>query len=115
MKLFLVTVPKEVSESEEKQKKSDKDRIAVAEQFLSSLVQIKPRSLWKKFCYGSPSIVFEIAVPHIGEEIYFYVAVPRGYEDFIEKQIQGFYPNAAVELVEDYNIFAPKTELWGDF
>jgi len=116
MKLFLVTVPREVPKSGEQQpQKSDKERIAVAEQFLSNLVQIKPKGWWQKLYYGPLHIVFEMAVPHIGEEIHFYVAVPRGFEDFIEKQIHGFYPSASVDLVEDYNIFAPNTKISGGY
>jgi len=116
MRLFLITVPREVPKTGEQQsQKSDKERIAVAEQFLSSLVQIKSKGWWQKFYYGPLHIVFEIAVPHIGEEICFYAAVPRGFEDFFEKQIHGFYPNASVKLVEDYNIFAPNTETCGGY
>jgi len=116
MKLFLVTVPKESQKGgDEKTQKSEKEMIAVAEQFLSNLVQVKHESWWRRFYYGPPHIVFEIAVPHIGEEIYFYVSVPKGLEDFVEKQVHGFYPNASVEQVEDYNIFAPKAAVSGGY
>ncbi len=116
MRLFLVTVPKESSKSgDEKTQKSEKEMIAVTEQFLSNLVQARQESWWRRFYYGLPHIVFEIAVPHVGEEIYFYVAAPRGFEDFIEKQIHGFYPNASVEQVEDYNVFAPNTAASGGY
>ncbi len=117
MKLFLITVPREAPKTTDEQKlqKSEKEMISVAEQFLANLAQIKPKSWWKKIHYGLPHVVFEIAVPHIGEEISFYTAVPKGFEDFIEKQIHGFYPNASVEQVEDYNVFAPKAEASGGF
>ncbi len=110
MKLFLVKVPREGGKDEQKNsQKPQKEKIAVAEQFLSSLSQIKTQTWWQKLRYGPLHIVFELAVPHTGEEIYFYVAVPCGFEDFIEKQIHGFYPDASVELIEDYNIFGPRT------
>ncbi len=116
MKLFLVSLPKESPKTNEQQpQKSEKEMIAVAEQFLSNLAQIKPKSWWGKIYYGPPHIVFEIAVPHIGEEIYFYVAAPKGFETFIEKQIHGFYPSASVEPIEDYNIFSSKAETSGAF
>ncbi len=116
MKLFLVRVPQEGGDQEQKSsQKPEKEKVAVAEQFLSSLSQIKTQGWWQKLCYGPLHIVFELAVPHAGEEIYFYVAVPRGFEDFIEKQIHGFYPNASVEIIEDYNIFGPKTKVSGGY
>jgi hypothetical protein len=50
--------------------------------------------------------VFEVAVPHIGEEIHFYVAVPRKTSEVTAKQIQGLWAGASVERVmDDYNIF----------
>ena len=116
MRLFLITLPREMPKTGEQQtQKSDKELIAVAEQFLSNLAELKPRSWWKSVYYGPPHMTFEIAVPHIDEQIYFYAAVPRGFEDFIEKQIHGFYPNASIEKVEDYNIFHPKSETSGGF
>jgi len=114
-KLFLVTLPKELSKIGEQPQKSEKEMIAVAEQFLSNLAQIKTKNWWKKLCYGSSSIIFEIAVPHIGEEICFYVATPRKFEEFVKKQIQGFYPTAMVEEIKDYNIFAPDSKNSGGF
>jgi len=115
MKLFLITIPRDLPKPGEQPQKSEKEMIAVAEQFLSNLVQIKPKSRWKKFYYGLPHVVFEIAVSHVGEEISFYIAVPKGFEDFVEKQVHGFYPSASVELIEDYNIFAPNSEASAGF
>ena len=66
MKLFLVTMPREAPKTTDEQKlqKSEKEMIAVAEQFLANLTQIKSKSWWKKIYYGPPHVVFEIAVPH---------------------------------------------------
>lgn len=113
MKLFLVTLPREVPKAEEQFKKQQKEMIAVAEQLLSDLAQIKPRGWWEKIYYGPPHVVFEIGIPYVGEEISFYVAVPQKYQQFLEKQINGFYPAASVSLVEDYNIFGPNSETAG--
>ena len=117
MKLFLVSLPRDLPKTSEQQpQKSEKEMIEIAEQFLSNLVEVvKPKSWWKEIYYGPPHVAFEIAVPHTDEQIYFYVAVPRGFETFIEKQIHGFYPNASVEEVEDYNIFHPKSETSGGY
>ena len=67
MKLFLVTLPREMPKAEEQFKKQQKEMIAVAEQFFSDLAQIKPKSWWEKIYYGPPHIVFEIGIPYVGE------------------------------------------------
>jgi hypothetical protein len=72
------------------------EELTAFENFLANLSKIK-----------SP-IVFEIAVPHYGEEIYFYVALPKKEIDFLRKTILGFWPGAEISLVkEDYNVFNP--------
>jgi len=51
-------------------------------------------------------IIFEVAVPHIGEEIHFYIGVPKLSAEVAMKQIQGLWNGASVELVQDdFNIF----------
>lgn len=116
MKLFLVTLPKDsLTKKSQSSYQEQKEILGIAEQFLSNLAQITPRGWKDKWYYGPPHIVFEIAVPHVGEEIHFYIAVPRKYEDFIEKQIHGFYPDAQIEPAEDYNIFAPESEASGGY
>jgi len=50
--------------------------------------------------------VFEVAVPHVGEEIHFYLAVPKPLGETATKQIQGIWNGASVEVRgDDYNIF----------
>lgn len=49
--------------------------------------------------------VFELAVPHIGEELSFYICVPESYVDAVVGQIHGVWSDADVKRVEDYNIF----------
>jgi hypothetical protein len=72
------------------------EELTAFENFLANLSKIK-----------SP-IVFEIAVPHYGEEIYFYIAVPKKEIDFLRKTVLGFWPGAEISLVkEDYNVFNP--------
>lgn len=48
---------------------------------------------------------FEVAVSYIGEEIVFYVSVPGDSVQFTMRQIQGLWPDAQIEEVDDYNIF----------
>ncbi|HRY76614.1 MAG TPA: type IV secretion system DNA-binding domain-containing protein [Candidatus Paceibacterota bacterium] len=96
MSLLVIKLPPEVVKADEK--RPLKERIAVAEQFLTTLSSLKKPA------------VLEIALPHIGEEIYFYLAVAKESVNFVQRQIQGFYPNAFVALSEDYNIFNPTGE-----
>ena len=87
-KLFLVRLPRESKEG-----KDLKKEISVMEQLLSALSSIdKP-------------FIFEVAVPHIGEEISFYVAVAGGTGETLRRQIQALWKDADVEETEDYNIF----------
>jgi hypothetical protein len=74
------------------------------ENFINSLSNIK-----------NP-IVFEIATPHYGEEIFFYVSVPKKYVQQIQKSIKAFWPGSEVLLVkEDYNIFNPEGIVLGSY
>lgn len=108
MSLFLITVPREsIEDGPQSNSQAKKDLIAPMEQLFSSLANIKAKG-WNKFLYGSPYIVLEMAVHHVGEQIHFYMAVPRAQEELIEKQIHGVFPSANVEKVKDYNIFNPE-------
>jgi len=66
------------------------------ENFLSSLGKFK-----------NP-IIFEIATPHFGEEIFFYIAVSKREIEIFKKILRGFWPGCEIEAIkEDYNIFNP--------
>jgi hypothetical protein len=106
MSLFLVRVPREIPKEGDRSKQ-EKESIGVMEQLYSSFANFHA-SGWKKFIYGEPYLALELAVHHLGEEIHFYVAVPRSYEAIVEKQILGFYPTAEVSKTKDYNIFNPQ-------
>lgn len=69
--------------------------IALSEQLVSSLASLEiPFSL-------------EVAVHSQGEEINFYVGVPKAKTEFVMRQIQGFFPNAQVSQAPFYELFAP--------
>lgn len=109
MALFLIRVPREAPKDVDNQRdkqKQEKELIAVTEQLFSSFSAVQARG-FKRFLYGEPHLAFELAVHHVGEEIHFYLAVPRVYEIVIEKQILGLYPTAEVLKSKDYNIFNP--------
>jgi hypothetical protein len=103
--LFLVTVPQQKIEKEKEI--SLEEYLKIAEQFFSSLAGIQEKSSISRFLIGNPALVFEIAVPQIGEEIYFYIACPRPIAQQVEKEILGFWPRAQIQAVADYNIFNP--------
>lgn len=108
MSLFLITMPRDPSTgpAQTNANKPEKEVIAVMEQLLSSFTNIHAKG-WNKFLYGEPYIALEMAVHHVGEEIHFYAAVPKNYEQILEKQVHGFFPTAEVAKVPDYNIFNP--------
>ncbi len=71
-----------------------KAELAHFEQLLGSLASIKK------------PVIFELAVPHVGEEIHFYLGVPKLSAETAAKQIQGLWSGASVQLVQDdFNIF----------
>ena len=107
MSLFLITLPRDPSTgSGQGQQRTEKELISVMEQLYSSFSNIHSKG-WNKFIYGEPYISLEMAVHHVGEEIFFYIAVPKTYEHIFEKQVHGFFSTAEVEKVKDYNIFNP--------
>lgn len=93
MVLLLVKIPRE--HAKESAERGDvKQEIGTFEQLLANLASLK-----KPF-------VFEAAVPHVGEEIHFYVAVSRIAKETTAKQIQGLWNGASVtEATGDYTIF----------
>ena len=94
--VFLVRIPKALpNEKGNGTEGSDfKSELAHFEQLLGSLAAIR-----KPFS-------FEVAVPHVGEEIHFYMVVPKLSSEIASKQIQGLWSGASVERVDDdYTIF----------
>src|SRR3989344_9494854 len=106
MSLFLISVPREGNPPAGGQR-PEKEIISVMEQLYSSFTSLHAKG-WNKFIYGEPYISLELGVHHIGEEIHFYMAVPRSYEQIFEKQVNGLFPTAHVERIKDYNIFNPQ-------
>ena len=86
------------------QPKDQKDLIAVMEQLYASMISLRDSSMFS-FLYGEPAFALELALPSVGEEISFFVAVPRKWGSVFEKQINGLFPHAKIERVKDYNMF----------
>jgi len=84
----------------------EKEKLLIMEQFYNSLANlIKEKGGPFK---PKPYLIFEIAVPEAGEEIGFYLAIPKKFEIPAQRQIQGFFPEVEINAVNDYNIFNKK-------
>ncbi len=85
-----------------------KEEIGAMEQLLASFANIRTK---RAFLGSSIPFTFslEIANPSDSEEIFFYLSFPRKYKDAIEKQVHSFFPDASLEVIEDYTIFRPKS------
>lgn len=99
--LFSVSLPPKTPQEIQESQRQEKQWIALMEDLFSSLTGMKKG----RFLTPPDWACFEIA--KVKKEIKFFVSVPQRYADFIEKQINGIYPDALVERIEDYNIFAP--------
>ncbi|MFC1633158.1 type IV secretion system DNA-binding domain-containing protein, partial [Patescibacteria group bacterium] len=78
-----------------------KEIISVAEQLFASLSGIaQGKGNEKNY------LAFEIVA--LQEEIVFYVAIPSALIEFVTRQVQAIYPDAALEPVEEYNFFLPE-------
>jgi len=109
MDLEIIRVSK-INRPKEEQEKQEfwKEEIGAMEQLLTSLSGFKETGgWWKRLIYGQPHISFEIANSAKDEEIIFFVAMPKKFREAIEKQINSFFPNASLELSQDFNIFYP--------
>jgi hypothetical protein len=85
--LLQVTVPKE-----------NETKIDAAEQLFASLASLRKGDKLTYF-YPQPHISFEIV--GLPGDIRFYVYVPNRYRDFVEKQINGAFPDAEILPVTD--------------
>jgi hypothetical protein len=73
-------------------------KIDAAEQLFSSLASIGKHPKWYQM-KRPPHITFEIV--GMPGDIRFYVHVPKKLKDFVEKQINGAYPDAEVVVASD--------------
>src|SRR3989344_5103045 len=84
-KLLQIAVPRD-----------NETKIDAAEQMMSALYSIK-KGGWSQFFKKQPHISFEMVARE--GDIRFYVAVPEGLKDLVEKQINGAYPGAEIKEV----------------
>ncbi|MBP6098615.1 MAG: type IV secretion system DNA-binding domain-containing protein [Candidatus Levybacteria bacterium] len=84
-------------------------KIDAAEQMFATLTSIKGvKGALSRFKVPD-SLSFEIVAKP--QDIRFYVGVNKKYQDMLEKQIHGSYPDASIQEVEDYNIFTEHGEV----
>lgn len=103
--MFQVLLPKDLKseEREEGVGQDIKERIAVAEQWLSTLAKLS--TSWSdRLLYGRPVFVLEIEAREDGV-IVFLAGTQRRFADLLEKQLYAFYPDAEVTLAPDFTIF----------
>jgi hypothetical protein len=93
-----VTVPKENSDPNQEAAKEEKDIIAIAEQFFSTIVDTGDKAGLHNFLNIHEYISFEIAA--VGKKISFYINTPRKLQALIEKQLHAQYPKAQIEEIE---------------
>lgn len=103
--MLQVLLPKDLpkEEREEGVGQDIKERIAVAEQWLSTLSRL-PQGVFQRWLYGAPVVALEIVALPDGT-ISFYIGAERKYADHLEKQVYAFYPEAEVRSQADYTIF----------
>ncbi len=119
--VLLITVPKELTEQEQRRLGDPKELLAQLETFMLHLGALPaPKhgnivmNAWRRFWFGrNDELSFEI-VAHAGL-IKFFAAVPRHLQQLVELQLQAQYPRAQIEEVEDYNIFSPRGVILGQY
>lgn len=99
-----VTLPKKESDLDNKKEttKDFKEMVSLMEQLFASLKSTRSSKIIKKLL-GQDTMSFEyIAHDH---EIFFYITCVRSYKKLLEKQVNGFYPDAIIEETKEINIF----------
>ncbi len=82
--------------------KTFKDVLGVMDHLYQTLSSLKI-STAKRYWKGSHFFSLEYAA--LAGEILTYIVAPRSIVSMLEKHITSFYPDAIIDLVEDYNIF----------
>ena len=98
MKLFLLKFPREHREGKELV-----SEIAVSEALFAAAADMEG------------PVVFEVAVPHIGETIRFYAAVPAKMGDIFARRVRALWNDALVEEADDYSVFHDESAVVGGY
>ncbi len=79
-------------------------KIDAAEQLFSTFAALRKSGGILGAFHPQPHLSFEIVAVH--ESIRFFISCHRQYQDLVEKQIHGAYPDADIKEVPEYNIFS---------
>ncbi|MBI4049461.1 MAG: type IV secretion system DNA-binding domain-containing protein [Candidatus Doudnabacteria bacterium] len=101
-----VSLPKDSATPEQEPQKEEKDMIAIAEQFFTTIATTAGSGLAHMFGIND-YISFEIAA--VGKKISFYVNVSKKLHSLLEKQLHAQYPRAQIDVIKPYNIFGKKS------
>jgi len=111
LKVALPFEDEEVEQGKTSLLENIREKIAVMEQFYSTLTEDAGGTVEKAL--GLPQFSLEIAVNFSREDIAFYLVVPKKKIDLVKKQVHSFFPQVTVEESENYNIFPPTGETVG--
>ncbi|MFA6106817.1 MAG: type IV secretory system conjugative DNA transfer family protein [Patescibacteria group bacterium] len=113
--IFQIKLPKEKPGEDQKEMNYQRvqklhEEIAKCETLFSAIGGLRAgRGIAAWFFGRNDHFSFEI-VAH-KKIISFYMACPRGMSDYLLQQVQAHFPEAAIEPVEDYNIFSPGSKV----
>ncbi|MBI2596617.1 ATP-binding protein [Candidatus Daviesbacteria bacterium] len=88
--------------------KGNEIKIDAAEQLFATFASLrKSGGMFANFI-PQPHLAFELVATH--ESIKFFVSCHKSYQDLLEKQIHGAYPDAEIKEVSEYNIFSENSQ-----
>lgn len=117
MQILLVRVPKELRKEDNQQDKTQQqiqELIGRMETVFSTMGSIAAQHGISAWLLGRHDHMAVEIVAH-KDKISFYVGIPKKQRQFIEEQIHAQYPNAQIEDVPDYNMFAPTSVILGSY
>lgn len=106
--VYKVRLPKDKPGDKEREVTAQQlhEDIAVAEAFFSTIGGLRAQRGFKAWLFGRQDhFSFEIIAAN--KLISFYVTAPKHMSRYLEQQVEAYYPEAVLEVVEDYNIFHP--------
>ncbi len=116
-KILLIRVPKELRQDDNRGDKTQQqiqEAIGVMETLFSTIGGVKAQKGFSTWLSGRTDVFgFEIVAHR--DKISFYVVAPNQYSSFVEQQIHAQYPNAQIDEVPDYNLFAPTSVTLGSY
>ncbi len=105
-----VTLPRKESQKD-KESETDKDfreKISIMAQFFRNLHETRELNLWniiRTRLFQNNIFTFEL-VSH-QKVVDFYITSPKYYQDIIEKQLTSYYPDADIQIMEEYQLLLP--------